>query len=174
MSAFPCDGTFPTGTAQWEKRNLALEIPVWDTTICIQCGKCAMVCPHAVIRVKVYDSPNSQDAPATFKSTDAREQEWEGFKYTLQVAPEDCTGCGICVEVCPAQKQDRDAAESDQHGCRSHRCAMQERENWDFFLNIPELDRRRIKSTSIRQQQVQRAAVRILRRLLRLRRNTLL
>jgi pyruvate-ferredoxin/flavodoxin oxidoreductase len=105
VSAFPVDGTFPTGTAKWEKRNLALEIPVWDTKTCIQWGKCAMVCPHSVIRIKVYDSRQLEGAPATFKATEARDKEWAGMKYTIQVAPEDCTGCGICVEVCPAKNK---------------------------------------------------------------------
>src|SRR5208283_4347686 len=99
VSAFPVDGTFPTGTAKWEKRNLALEIPVWDTKICIQCGKCAYVCPHSVIRIKVFDSTELAGAPPTFKSTEARDKEFTGLKYSIQVAPEDCTGCAICVET---------------------------------------------------------------------------
>ena len=105
VSAFGPDGVFPTATAQWEKRNIALEIPVWDEALCIQCGKCVLVCPHATIRAKVYDSGLLAGAPDTFKSTAARWREFKDMKYTLQVAPEDCTGCGLCVEVCPAKSK---------------------------------------------------------------------
>ncbi len=154
VSAFPVDGTFPTGTAKWEKRNLALEIPAWDTKTCIQCGKCAMVCPHAVIRIKVYDSKQLQGAPATFKSTDARDKEWQGLKYTIQVAPEDCTGCGICVDICPA-KNKSEARLKAINMVPQPPLRYPERDNWDFFLKIPELDRSRIKASNIRQQQVQ-------------------
>ena len=154
VSAFPVDGTFPTGTAKWEKRNLALEIPVWDTNTCIQCGKCAIVCPHAVIRIKVYEPKHLQGAPATFKSTAARDKEWAGLKYTIQVAPEDCTGCGICVDICPAKNKSETRLKAinmlPQPPLR-----YAERDNWDFFLNLPELDRRKIKAGTIRQQQVQ-------------------
>jgi pyruvate-ferredoxin/flavodoxin oxidoreductase len=154
VSAFPADGTFPTGTAKWEKRNIALDIPAWDTKTCIQCGKCAMVCPHGVIRIKVYEPRYREGAPATFKSTEAREKDWQGLQYTIQVAPEDCTGCGICVEICPAKNKTETRLKAinmmPQPPLR-----LPERENWEFFLKIPELDRRRIKPGSIRQEQVQ-------------------
>jgi pyruvate-ferredoxin/flavodoxin oxidoreductase len=154
VSAFSCDGTFPTGTAKWEKRNLALEIPAWDSKICIQCGKCAMVCPHAVIRIKVYDSKELQSAPSTFKTCDARDKEWAGMKYTIQVAPEDCTGCGVCVDVCPVKNKSEVRLKAINMVPQPPLRAP-ESENWDFFLKIPELDRRRIKVGTIRQQQVQ-------------------
>ncbi|HET6179124.1 MAG TPA: pyruvate:ferredoxin (flavodoxin) oxidoreductase [Candidatus Sulfotelmatobacter sp.] len=154
VSAFSCDGTFPTGTAKWEKRNLALEIPAWDSKICIQCGKCAMVCPHAVIRIKVYDSKELAGAPATFKSCDARDKEWVGMKYTIQVAPEDCTGCGVCVDVCPV-KNKSEARLKAINMVPQPPLRVPESENWDFFLKLPELDRRKIKPGTIRQQQVQ-------------------
>jgi pyruvate-ferredoxin/flavodoxin oxidoreductase len=154
VSVFPCDGTFPTGTAKWEKRNLALEIPVWDTKTCIQCGKCAMVCPHAVIRIKVYDSGELEHAPATFKSTDVRDKEWAGMKYSIQVAPEDCTGCAICVEICPAKNKTETRLKALNMAPQPP-LRLPERDNWDFFLKIPELDRRKIKIGTIRQQQIQ-------------------
>jgi pyruvate-ferredoxin/flavodoxin oxidoreductase len=154
VSAFPADGTFPTGSAKWEKRNIALEIPVWDTKICIQCGKCAMVCPHSVIRIKVYELDRLANAPLTFKSTDARDKEWQGLKYTIQVAPEDCTGCGICVDICPVKNKSETRLKAinmmPQPPLRKP-----ESENWKFFLELPELDRRKIKVGNIRQQQVQ-------------------
>ncbi len=154
VSAFSCDGTFPTATAQWEKRNLALEIPAWDSKICIQCGKCAMVCPHAVIRIKVYDSKELAEAPATFKSCDVRDKEWAGMKYTIQVAPEDCTGCGVCVDICPVKNKSEVRLKAINMVAQPP-LREPEKENWEFFLNIPELDRRKIKVGTIRQQQVQ-------------------
>jgi pyruvate-ferredoxin/flavodoxin oxidoreductase len=154
VSAMPCDGTFPTGTATWEKRNIALEIPVWDTQVCIQCGKCAMVCPHSVIRIKVFDPSELEKAPPTFKACDSRDKEWAGLQYSIQVAPEDCTGCGICVDVCPAKNKSETRLKALNMAPQPP-LREPERDNWNFFLTLPELDRRLIKISSIRQQQVQ-------------------
>src|SRR5262245_4700106 len=154
VSAFPCDGTYPTGTARWEKRNLALEIPVWDPCVCIQCGKCAMVCPHGVIRIKVYESKHLAGAPPAFKSCDEKDREWQGMKYTIQVAPEDCTGCGVCVDVCPAKNKSQTRLKAINMAPQPP-LRGQERKNWDFYLTIPETDRHLIKVSNIRQQQLQ-------------------
>ena len=153
-SKLPCDGTFPTGTARWEKRNIALEIPVWDAAVCIQCGKCAMVCPHSVIRAKVYEPLATM--PATFKSTDARDKDWKetGLKFTIQVAPEDCTGCALCVDICPAKNKSEPKLKAINMAAQPP-IREQETANWDFFLNLPELDRRKIKVGSIPHQQLQ-------------------
>jgi pyruvate-ferredoxin/flavodoxin oxidoreductase len=153
VSALPCDGTYPTGTARWEKRNLASEIPVWDPVVCIQCGKCVLVCPHAVIRSKVYGEPSLAGAPAAFASTTARLPEWKGLRYTLQVAPEDCTGCGVCVDVCPARNKSEARLKAinmrPQPPLRE-----QERANWNFFLGLPDLERSRVHTGSVREVQV--------------------
>lgn len=154
VSALPCDGTYPTGTSKLEKRNLAQEIPVWEPGICIQCGKCAMVCPHAVIRIKVYEPDCLAGAPSTFKTKDATDLEWKGLKYTIQVAPEDCTGCSLCVDVCPAKSKTEPDLKA-LHMKPQPALKDEEKKNWDFFLDLPELDRRKIKSNAIRQQQVQ-------------------
>jgi pyruvate-ferredoxin/flavodoxin oxidoreductase len=154
VSAFPVDGTFPTGTSKWEKRNIALEIPEWDTKTCIQCGKCAYVCPHAVLRIKVYDSTELAGSPKTFKSTEVKDKDWKGLNYTIQVAPEDCTGCGICVDVCPAKNKSETRLKAINMVAQPP-LRESERENWDFFLKLPELDRRKIKVSNIRQQQIQ-------------------
>ncbi len=154
VSALPIDGTYPSGTSQYEKRNLADEIPVWDPEICIQCGKCAMVCPHAVIRIKAYEPAGLSGAPETFKAVAARDTEWQGMQYTIQVSPEDCTGCGICVDVCPAKN--KSALNLKALNMRPQPpIREQEATNWDFFRALPETDRNLIKVTSIRQQQAQ-------------------
>jgi len=116
VSSFPVDGTFPSATTQWEKRNIALECPSWDPELCIQCGKCSLVCPHAVIRGKVYDPALLANAPETFKSTEAKWKQFEGMKYTLQISVEDCTGCGLCVQNCPAKSKTEEGKKSHQHG----------------------------------------------------------
>jgi len=140
VSAFPVDGTWPVGTAKWEKRNLALEIPVWDPKICIQCNQCALVCPHAAIRAKVYDESTLAGAPSTFKSTAYKAAEYKGKAFTIQVAPEDCTGCNLCVNVCPAKDRTNPKHKAiDMAPQAPLRDA--ERSNYDFFLNLPELDR---------------------------------
>jgi pyruvate-ferredoxin/flavodoxin oxidoreductase len=140
VSAFPVDGTWPVATAKWEKRNIALEIPVWDSKICIQCNQCALVCPHAAIRAKVYDESALAAAPTTFKSTEYRGNEHKGKFFTIQVAPEDCTGCNLCVNVCPAKDRTNPKHKAiDMHPQTPLRDS--ERVNYDFFLDIPELDR---------------------------------
>jgi pyruvate-ferredoxin/flavodoxin oxidoreductase len=154
VSALPVDGTYPTGTAKWEKRNITQEIPVWDTDVCVQCGKCVMVCPHSVIRSKVYEPQQLENAPPTFKSANAKDHDWQGLKYTIQVAAEDCTGCGICVDVCPAKNKAEPRKKAiNMEPQRPLRQA--ERQNWDFFLNLPNPDRRNLKLSHINQQQMQ-------------------
>ncbi|HKI70282.1 MAG TPA: pyruvate:ferredoxin (flavodoxin) oxidoreductase, partial [Verrucomicrobiae bacterium] len=155
VSAFPNDGTFPTGTAQYEKRNLALDIPVWDEKICIQCLKCVAICPHATIRAKVYDAGLLAGAPAAFKSVDARVPEFKGQKFTLQVAAEDCTGCSLCVDVCPARNKTEAKLKAINMRPQAPLRA-QEHDNWNFFLELPEVDRRKLKPTIVRQQQLMR------------------
>jgi len=154
VSALPNDGTFPTGTTQWEKRNLAADVPVWDPQVCIQCGKCVMVCPHAVIRSKVYETAVLDGAPAAFKSREARLPEWKGLNYTLQVAVEDCTGCGICVDVCPARNKSEARLKAINMQTQAP-LRETERANWNFFLSIPDADRRQVPLGSVRGMQVQ-------------------
>jgi pyruvate-ferredoxin/flavodoxin oxidoreductase len=141
VSAMPIDGTFPTGTAQWEKRNIALEIPAWDEALCIQCGKCVLVCPHSVIRAKVYDDSYLGGAPSTFKAVPARWKDMKERKYTLQVAPEDCTGCTLCVEICPV-KSKSEVKHRAINMVAQPPLREAEAANWDFFLKIPETDRK--------------------------------
>lgn len=153
VSALPVDGTYPSGTAQWEKRNIALEIPVWDEKICIQCGKCVFVCPHAVIRAKVYDPKQLEGAPAAFKHVPARWKEFEGLQYTLQVSPEDCTGCTLCVEVCPVKNKSETRLKAlnmkPQPPLRE-----QENANWDFFMQLPEMDRAQVNTHLVKDHQL--------------------
>jgi len=153
VSKMPIDGTFPTGTAQWEKRNIALEIPVWDTEVCIQCGKCVMVCPHSVIRAKVYDPKYLADAPETFKSTAARWKEFKELKYTLQVAPEDCTGCTLCVEVCPAKNKSNTSLKAINMVTQLP-LRESEAKNWDYFLELPEVDPIGLNTSTVKDVQL--------------------
>ena len=144
VSAFPPDGTWPTGTTKWEKRNIAQEIPVWDPAICIQCNKCSIICPHAAIRPKIYAPGHLKDAPKTFKSTEFKSRETPGMKFTIQVAPEDCTGCTLCVEVCPS----KDKA-NPRHKALDMAPQLPlrepERDNYAFFLGLPDVDRKGLK-----------------------------
>ena len=153
VSALPVDGAFPTGTAKWEKRSLAAEIPIWDPSICIDCGKCAIVCPHSTIRMKVFAPEALDGAPASFDSKDFRSRDLPGMKLTIQVAPDDCTGCGVCVEVCPAH-----AKEEVRHKAINmtpvDEFLERERDRWDFFLEIPELDRERMAPDTVKGSQV--------------------
>jgi pyruvate-ferredoxin/flavodoxin oxidoreductase len=140
VSAFPVDGTFPVGTSQWEKRNIALEVPVWEPDLCIECGKCMLVCPHATIRAKVYDESDLAHAPETFKHMPAKWRELPDKLYTIQVAVEDCTGCKLCVEVCPAHDKSNVSRKAlNMHPQLSLR--ESERANWDFFLELPEVNK---------------------------------
>jgi pyruvate-ferredoxin/flavodoxin oxidoreductase len=153
VSALPPGGTFPTGTAQWEKRNIAQMIPVWDEDLCIQCGKCVLVCPHAVIRAKVYHPALLDGAPETFKSVKPRWAGMEAELYTLQVAPEDCTGCRICVEVCPVKSK-------TQANRKAINMEMQaplreaEVKNWSFFETLPSVDRGRLSHNQVKDVQL--------------------
>jgi pyruvate-ferredoxin/flavodoxin oxidoreductase len=153
VSALPADGAYPSGTSQWEKRNIALEIPVWDPDLCIQCGKCAFVCPHAVIRTKVYEPAALEGAPESFLSAASRFKEFPDLKYTLQISPEDCTGCALCFEACPVK-------DKRQVGRKAINMAPQppirEREgaNWAFFMGLPEVDRTAISLGTIKNSQL--------------------
>jgi len=153
VSKMPADGTFPTATSQYEKRNIAIDIPVWDEKICIQCGICSFVCPHATVRMKAYDAKELKGAPKTFKSTDCTIPEMKGKKFTVQVAPEDCTGCGACAHNCPAKdKQNPNHKALDMHFQPPLR--TQEADNFDFFLSLPDVDATQVKLESLRSNQL--------------------
>jgi len=153
VSALPADGTFPTGTARWEKRNLATEIPVWDADLCVQCGKCVLVCPHAAIRGKAYEPAALAGAPATFLSHEARLPAWKGLRYTLQIAPEDCTGCGLCVDVCPARNKSEARLKAINLQPQAPRRDA-ERVNWEFFLALLPTPQADVPPERVRELQV--------------------
>jgi len=153
VSEMPVDGTFPSGTTQWEKRNIAQEVPVWDAEWCIQCGKCAIICPHATIRIKAYDEKLLKNAPPTFKSMKAKGKEFEeGTAYSIQVAVEDCTGCGLCVDICPA-KNKREVKLRAINMAPQLPLREPEKINYEFFLNIPEMDRSKISVSTVKGSQ---------------------
>ncbi len=156
VSKMPIDGTYPTATTQWEKRNIAMEMPVWEPDLCIQCAKCAMACPHAVIRIKVYDPAELEGAPEGFRSAEAKGKEFAGKLFTVQASPEDCTGCGLCVETCPAkdkQNPERKAINmTPQPPIRLHERAL-----WNFFFNeLPDYDRAELNLKTIKGSQLLR------------------
>ncbi|MFN7841803.1 MAG: pyruvate:ferredoxin (flavodoxin) oxidoreductase [Pirellula sp.] len=152
VSALPVDGTFPTGTAKWEKRNIATHIPIWDSDICTECGLCSLVCPHAAIRFKVYEKSTLESAPSTFQHREKKSTTGPDLACSIQVAPEDCTGCGVCVDVCPARNKQitkRKAINMEPKGIH----LSEEKGNFDFFLQIPESDRLQIKTESVKGSQ---------------------
>lgn len=154
VSALPCDGTWPVGTSQWEKRNIAESVPVWESDLCVQCGKCVMVCPHAVIRAKVAPGPAFAEAPEGFRTAPARDPSFQGQTFTIQVAAEDCTGCALCVNVCPAR--DRSEPKRKAINMAAQRpLREQARTAWDFFLRLPEVPRADLNLHKIGQQQFQ-------------------
>jgi len=153
VSAIPAGGAFPSGTAEWEKRNIAQFIPVWDENLCIQCGKCVMVCPHAVIRAKIYSPELGDKAPVTLKWAKPKWRGMENERYTLQVAPEDCTGCALCVETCPV-KNKSDASKKAINMAAQEPLRATERENWEFFLGLPEVDRTKLSHTQVKDLQL--------------------
>ena len=144
VSLLPDDGTYPLGTAAWEKRNIGLEIPVWDEDLCIFCGKCPFVCPHSAIRSKVFPAELAENAPATFKHVPIKGKEFDNLHVTYQVAAEDCTGCNLCVDICPARDKSNPSHKALNMQAQPP-LREQEKENWDFFLSIPEYDRNKIQ-----------------------------
>lgn len=154
VSAFPVDGTYPTATTRWEKRNIAQNIPAWDPEVCIQCGRCAFICPHAVVRIKAYDKKLLEKAPSTFKSTAAKGSSWaKDTMYTIQIAPEDCTECGLCCEICPA-KNKAEPSRKAINMVSQPPIRESERENWEFFEALPEYDRSALKTNTVKDSQL--------------------
>ncbi len=157
VSKMPCDGKFPTATTMYEKRNIGIEIPEWNPNVCIQCGQCSFVCPHATIRIKAYEEAKLAGAPEAFKSAGAKGKDFAGMKFTVQVAPEDCTGCGACVVQCPAQEKDADKQPTGRKAINmvtQEPIRSQERASYDFFLNIPETDPAKFKLGTVKGSQL--------------------
>jgi pyruvate-ferredoxin/flavodoxin oxidoreductase len=157
VSKMPADGKFPTATTQYEKRNIAVHIPVWEPNVCIQCGQCSLFCPHASIRIKAYDASFVSKAPATFKNAEAKGKEFAGMKFTVQVAPEDCTGCGACVNICPGQEKDANKQPTGRHAINmSLQEPLRDAEvmNYEYFLSIPNTDPKLFKPGSIKGSQL--------------------
>lgn len=154
VSALPIDGTYPTGTTQWEKRNIATEVPLWDPDICIQCGKCALVCPHAVIRLKIYDPAELNGAPDGFMSTPARFKEYKDLSYTLQISPEDCTGCSLCYEVCPVKNKRQPKFKAINLVDYTPEVRERESKNWEFFQTLPNVDRTELPFNQVKYNQL--------------------
>jgi pyruvate-ferredoxin/flavodoxin oxidoreductase len=153
VSKMPIDGTYPVGTTKWEKRNIALDVPAWDPEVCIQCNKCVLVCPHATIRAKIYDEALLANAPETFKSIKFKSKDFgDNMAYTIQIAVEDCTGCGLCVDVCPA-KNKKETKFKAINMVEQIPIRETERANWDFFLSLPEIDRTKLKLDSVKDSQ---------------------
>jgi len=153
VSAFPVDGTFPTATSQYEKRSIAIDIPIWDPSCCIQCGQCSFVCPHAAIRLKQFTPEVAANAPSTFRSTDWKTKEYPGAKMCIQVAPDDCTGCGLCVVNCPGKNKAVEGKKAINMEPKLDHLEA-ERANWKYFLSIPETDRANINAETIKGSQL--------------------
>ena len=157
VSKMPDDGKFPLGTTKFEKRNVAVNIPAWEPDVCIQCGTCSFICPHAAIRIKAYDPSYLKGAPKTFKSADAKGKDFTGMKFTVQVAPEDCTGCGACVQACPAQEKDKDKKPTGRKAINmttQEPLREAERDNYAYFLAVPNTDPKLFKTASVKGSQL--------------------
>lgn len=155
VSKMPVDGTFPNGTSQYEKRDLALDLPMWDPTLCIQCGKCTAVCPHAAIRSKFFSPDALENAPEGFDCLDAKHPDWKGSKFVIQVSASDCTGCTLCSDVCPA-KSKTEPGRKALTMVPAPQIHDKEKKNWDFFMTLPDVDRTKVKTDNIRSMQVLR------------------